>query len=179
MKFTWNRVFHCEGSKHDIRLLDTLGWMSKDRWFFPNKAIVCDVIWFLFLDPPRKLIDTSNCILLISVMRIVMLLLNPFWINSNLEARPHRVYLHGRPHLNLLFYFGFVSLGKSLWCNTETKAQKTARLSNLNGILESSSVDCKKEKKKPKPIGQELKKNQVDVISRVETYVCFIPLRNC
>ena len=60
-----------------------------------------------------------------------------------------------------------------------TKAQKTARLSNLNGILESSSVDCKKEKKKPKPIGQELKKNQVDVISRVETYVCFIPLRNC
>ena len=103
MKFTWNRVFHCEGSKNDIRLLDTLGWMSKDRWFFPNKAIVCDVIWFLFLDPPRKLIDTSNCILLISVMRIVMLLLNPFWINSNLEARPHRVYLHGRPHLNLLF----------------------------------------------------------------------------
>ena len=110
-----------------------------------------------------------------------MLLLNPFWINSNLEARPHRVYLHGRPHLNLLF-ISVLSLSwkKPLMQHRNTKAQKTPRLSNLNGILESSSVDCKKEKKKSqKPIGQELKKNQVDVISRVETYVCFIPLRNC
>ena len=53
-----------------------------------------------------------------------MLLLNPFWINSNLEARPHRVYLHGRPHLNLLFYFGFVSLLEKAFDATQKQNHK-------------------------------------------------------
>ena len=109
-----------------------------------------------------------------------MLLLNPFWINSNLEARPHRVYLHGRPHLNLLFYFGFVSLlEKAFDATQKQKHKKQPDFPILMEFWKAVQLIAKKKKKKPKPIGQELKKNQVDVISRVETYVCFIPLRNC
>ena len=81
-----------------------------------------------------------------------MLLLNPFWINSNLEARPHRVYLHGRPHLNLLFYFGFVSLLEKAFDATQKQKHKKQPddFPILMEFWKAVQLIAKKKKKKAK-----------------------------